>query len=52
MLQPITQSEIDTLYLALSTEKSKLRYYLDISPILTRGKHEDIENASAACQPA
>jgi len=52
MFQPITQSEIDTIDLALRNENSQMRYYLDLNPALTRGKYENIENTSAACQPA
>lgn len=47
--RPITQSEIDEIDLALRTENSKMRYYLDLNPKLTRGKHENIENTQAGC---
>ena len=34
--QMIDQSEIDEIDLALRTEDSKMRYYLDLNPVLSR----------------
>ena len=33
---PITEHEIQEMDLALKTEDSKLRYYLDLNPVLTK----------------
>ena len=36
--QMIDQSEIDEIDLALRTEDSKMRYYLDLNPVLSRAE--------------
>jgi hypothetical protein len=52
MMVPIEQQDIDNMDLALKTEDSQIRFYLNLNPVLTRGKDESIENTSAAYQPA
>jgi hypothetical protein len=52
MMVPIEQQDIDNMDLALKTEDSQIRFYLNLNPVLTRGNDENIENTSAAYQPA
>ena len=50
---PIEQDDIDNMKLALKTENSKVRFYLDLNQVLTRVNHEqDIECLAEADQPA